>query len=520
MKRRHFSKIFLVLSVLTLTIALYGCTGGKEGEGNENPTSADNSSSGEPTYGGSVVVGIQQDLDSLDPHLAVAAGTREVLFNIFEGLVKPDEDGNLVPAVASDYSVSDDGKIYTFKLREGVKFHNGATVTAEDVKYSIDRCAGKLGGEALVSALSVIDSVNIVDQSTIQIVLSEPDTELIGYLTVAIIPKDYDNQAQAPVGTGPFQFVSYTPQQNLIVKKFDDYWQDGVPYLDQVEFKIVSNTDSVLLDLKGGSIDIYAYLTADQANELKSSFQILEGNMNLVQALFLNNKSDLFDDVKVRQAIAYAVNRQEILDMVAGGKGTIIGSNMFHGFSKYYDAELADVYAQDIKKAKQLLKEAGYPDGFEMTIKVPSNYQFHVDTAQVIVEQLKQVGITAKIELVEWTTWLSDVYKARDYEATVIGLDAQLAPKDLMDRYASDASNNFVNFSNTQYDDILKKAIATTNDDEKVKYYKQLQKILTDNAASVYIQDPALTVAMNKKLAGYKFYPVYVQDMSSVYFKK
>ena len=182
-------------------------------------------------------------MDSLDPHLAETAGTREVLYNVFEGLVKPDKNGDLVPAVASDYKVSDDGKVYTFTLRENVKFHNGETVTAEDVKYSIERNAGKTGGDVLVSAFAKIDSVNIVDDSTIDVVLSEADTEFIGYMTVAIIPKDYDSQATAPIGTGPYKFVSYTPQENIKLEKFADYWQSGVPTIDNVEFRIVQNTD-------------------------------------------------------------------------------------------------------------------------------------------------------------------------------------------------------------------------------------------------------------------------------------
>ena len=160
-------KILAVLLTIATCAALTACFGGSKGSGK---TSQDNNS---------IVVGIQNDLDSLDPHLAETAGTREVLYNVFEGLVKPDKNGDLVPAVASDYKVSDDGKVYTFTLRENVKFHNGETVTAEDVKYSIERNAGKTGGDVLVSAFAKIDSVNIVDDSTIDVVLSEADTEFI-----------------------------------------------------------------------------------------------------------------------------------------------------------------------------------------------------------------------------------------------------------------------------------------------------------------------------------------------------
>ena len=172
-----------------------------------------------------------------------------------------------------------------------------------------------------------------------------------------------------------------------------------------------------------------------------------------------------------------------------------------------------------INLLEQYLKEAGYENGFSFTIKIPSNYQFHVSTGEVIVEQLKKVGIEAKIELIDWTTWLEDVYTNRNFEATVIGIDAKLAPSDMMLRYKSDYSKNFCNYANTEYDEVLAKAMSTTNEDEKVGYYHQLQEILADDAAAIYIMDPPTLVALNNKLQGFTFYPIFVQDMSVLSFK-
>ena len=157
--------------------------------------------------------------------------------------------------------------------------------------------------------------------------------------------------------------------------------------------------------------------------------------------------------------------------MVADGKGEIIGSNMFPGFTKYYNGDLASLYDYDPQKAKSLLNDAGYPDGFTFTITVPSNYPYHVDTAQVIVEQLKQIGVDATIKQVEWATWLSDVYSSRDYESTIIGLDAKLAPRNVLERYQSSASGNFVNYDNENFDKVFEKAIRTTDDSEKWLLY-------------------------------------------------
>lgn len=496
--------VFSLVFVLLLSTLLTACGSKKENEQ-------------------TVVVGITNDLDSLDPHKAVAAGTREVLFNMFEGLVKPNSNGDLVSAVAEDYEISEDGMKYTFILRDNVKFHNGKTVTVDDVVYSIKRCAGLLEDKdpnvVQVSALSIISEIHIVDEKTVELVLNEPNTELLSYLTFAIIPDDYDQQDKAPVGTGPFKFVSYEALGSLVIERNEDYYMEGVPYLDKVTFKISADTQSAFMELLAGTIDVFPYLTQTQASQLTSDYEIEVGNTNLVQALFLNNAVEPFDDVRVRQALCYAIDRQAILDMVAGGNGTIIGSNMFPNFKKYYNEDLASRYSYDVDKAKELLKEAGYESGFSFTITVPSNYQFHVDTAQVIVEQLKQIGITAKIQLVEWANWLDDVYKGRNYEATIIGLDSQLAPSDILLRYNSDDNKNFVNYSNEKYDEIYQLAIKTTDEEKKVEYYKQLQAMLSEDAASVYIQDPASLVAVNKNLGGYTFYPVFVQDMSLVYYK-
>lgn len=528
MKRKKL--LLLIAAVLTLSVALSGCSGDKKREGaDQSPAdaeeaagqteeTAEQNSLGEPMEGGSIVLGIPQDLeDSLDPHIAVAAGTKEILFNIFEGLVKPDSEGNLVSAVASKHNVSEDGKTYTFTLREGVKFHNGADVTVEDVKYSIDRCADSSKGEPLVSAYSIIESTNVLDDKTIEIVLSEPNTEFLAYMTTAIIPKDYTNQDKEPVGTGPFRYVSRSPQENIILEKFDSYWGEPA-HLDKVTFKIIADSDTIVMNLKGGSVDMFARITSAQAAELGEEFQIEEGTMNLVQALYLNNARPPFDNKLVRQALCYAVNPQEIMMMIADGKGTEIGSSMFPAFGKYYMEELKDIYTTDLEKARALLKEAGYPDGFDMTVTVPSNYGPHIDTAQVLTEQLKQIGVNVKIELIEWDSWLSDVYGGRNYESTVVGVDASaLTARALLERFTSSAPNNFINFKNEEYDRLFEEVKACTEDEKQVELYQQMERILAEDAANVYIQDMAELVALKKSFGGYTFYPLYVQDMSKLY---
>lgn len=504
MKRKGLKKLFSVAVLLTLTIALSACSGDKQGE---------NSSQ--------ITIGIPQDMeDSLDPNKIVAAGTKEIYFNIYEGLVKPDSDGNICPAVASDYVISDDMRTYTFTLREGVKFHDGSLVTVEDIKHTLDKCADTGNKDPLVEAFSNVESINIIDDRTVEIVLFQPSTDFIAGLAdvnAAIVPKHNDDPDKVAIGTGPYMYVSRSPQENFVLKKFDEYWGEPA-HIENVVLKICANTDSVVMDLNGGSIDMFARLTTAQADQLSNDYNVLEGSMNLVQAMYLNNAAEPFDDIRIRQALCYAIDKEEILLMIADGLGTPIGSSMFPAFGKYYMPELNDVYKTDIEKAKKLLAEAGYPDGFSFTVKVPSNYTPHIDTAQVIAEQLKAINVEAKIELIEWDSWLSDVYAGRDYQATVVGVDASsLTAGALLMRFKSDAGNNFINFNSEAYDVAFSNAIEATDDDMQTAFYKECLKILTDEAANVYIQDLAELVAINKKYAGYEFYPLYVQDLSKLY---
>ena len=506
---------FLLLASL-LCAALTGCGGSsteKTPEGGQTQTGSTDAVANE------ITVGIAQDLDdSLDPHLAVAAGTKEVMFNVFEGLMKPTSTGDLTPAVAESYTVSEDRLTYTFTLREGVKFHNGDEVTAEDVVYSISRCADTTDGTPLVEAFSVIQSVEAVDARTVAITIAEPSNEFISYMTTAILPADYDQQDTAPVGTGPFKFVSRAAQDNIVLERFDEYW--GTPaYLDKVTFKIMENADSLVMSLQSGAIDLCSHLTSTQVAQLGGDFYVAEGTMNLVQALYLNNAEKPFDDVRVRQALCYAVDKQGIIDLAFDGYGSPIGSSMYPAFGKYFDESLTNYYTKDVEKAKSLLADAGYPNGFEMTITVPSNYQPHIDTAQVLVEQLKEIGVTAKIELVEWGTWVSDVYAGRQFQSTVVGVDASnMTARALLERFTSTASNNFINYNDPEYDALFAQAQATADDAEQTALYKQMETRLAENAANVYIQDLADLVAMRSNLDGLNFYPIYVLDLSTVHY--
>lgn len=531
MKKRGILSLVMVLLV---SAALSACSGGKNTESSDtdnnssevqsqsesvNSNAAENTTANEPVQGGNVVVGITQDLVSLDPHQVTDAGTRGTVFNLYEGLVKPTAEGDIEPAVAQDYVISEDAKTYTFTLREGVTFHDGSAVTVDDIKYSIERYA-EIQGES--SAFSTfLDSVEAADDRTVVLTLKDSYSEFLPYLaSAAIIPASNEDPEGNPIGTGPFMYVSYTPGQSLKLAKYEGYWKTGYPFLDTAEFKIIADATTAYTELQAQTIDILNYLTIDQANALSTDdFNIVTGSMMLVHAMFVNNEYEPLQDVRVRQALCYAVDRQAINDFLFGGQSQLIGSHMIPAIKKYYNPDTENVYSYDPEKAKSLLAEAGYENGFDLVISVPKEYQQHVDTAQIIAEQLKAVGINATVDsTIDWATWLSDIYGAKNYQATVIGFDGTLAPSDWLKKYTTDAGNNLPKFSNAEYDEVFAKAYAAVDENEKAELYKQCEMILAEQAASVYIEDPADFVGVNAKLAGYQFYPVAAQDLSTVYY--
>ncbi len=478
------------------------------------------SAQSEPKTGGSITIAISQDLDkSLDPHIATSAGKREIFFNIFEGLVKADPDGNFVPALAESYDISEDGTLFTFHLRSGVKFHNGSDFTAADVVYTLDRLRGVDTGTPLLAVFSAIESVTAVDDMTVEVKLSEPNLEYLAYLNTAIIPHDYAGQDTFPVGTGPYKFKSHVVQENIVLEKFEDYWGEPA-YLDKVTFRIIENIDALVMALRSGSVDMSVHRVSSDVQDIGKDYVLVESPSNIVQAMYLNNAVKPLDDVRVRRALNYAVNLEEVMIFTNDGLGTPLGSSIYPAFGKYFMPELAEAYPYDPAKAKALLAEAGYPNGFPLTITVPSNYAVHVNCAQVLAEELKAVGIDAKINLVEWATWLSDVYQGRNFEATVVGFDASfLTARALLERWISTNGKNMINFNDPEYDRVLQAAFTATDEAEQTELYKQAEKILSDEAANVYLMDPNELTVISNKLDGYVSYPMFVIDLSKIYFK-
>ena len=470
--------------------------------------------------GSTVTVGITQEPSVLDPHTVAAAGDREIIFNIYEGLYKFDSEGVLNPCLATDYELSADMDEYIFTIRKGVKFHSGKEMTPEDVVFSLSRAAGLLPGQdkAPVDDLKVISEVKVSqdDPNKVVVKLKEKSSELLSYFTTGIIPSGYEDCQTKPVGTGPFKFDSYNPGQNVTISRFDGYWGQKA-MIDKAVFKICADMDAGMVELTNGSIDIFPHFTTDRAKQIdQTKFKIDSNVSNMPQIFILNDKVKPFDNPKVREALNYGVNRKDIISVSSDGNGVELTTAMSPAMGKYYDKTLDGTYSYDPEKAKQLLTEAGYPDGFELTVTVPSNYLVHVNTAVELASELSAVGIDLEIEQVDWATWLETVYTNREYESTVICLTSDYAPYDVLQRYASDSSDNFINYSNSEVDELLAEIPTLADTEAKTDLYHQILNIMVEDNASCYIQDPTTLTAVSVRLTGYSVYPMYVQDMSQV----
>ena len=466
-----------------------------------------------------VRINISAEPDSLDPWQSAAADTAAIFNNVFEGLLKPSSSGGLNPCIAERYSVSDDKLTYEFKLRKNIVFHNGKKLTSKDVLYTYQRLAGLEGLKAVSNKFGSVESIAAPDDYTFTVRLSKPDASFLALNSFAILPEGYDNQAEHPIGTGPYKFVSYAAGQKLTFEKNADYYiPERMPRVNTVEVYIMTNAAAVVSALRSDQLDIAYFINGEDANLLKSDYAVSSAPSNMVQIFGLNNAYGPLSDLRVRQAINCAVNKKDIIDGVWAGYADELYTNFSPVLKEYYNDSLSGFYPYDIEKAKALLAEAGYTDGFELVITVPANYSAHVQTAEILVSQLAKINVRAKLELVEWATWLEQVYTKYQYQSTVISFSGKIEPNDILARYVSTNKRDFIRFTNAKYDSLMEKALSETDTVARINLYRECQKLMTENAASVFICDPNRIVATKKNLHGYTFYPVSFVDFAAWYY--
>ncbi len=516
-RSRFLRAISAFLAFCAMLWVLAGCSNG----GSASQAASGSSANGEPKV---VRINNPAEPDSLDPWQSASSDTEAIFHNVFEGLCLYDQEGEIVPGLAESWDVSEDGKTYTFHLRQGVVFHNGKAFTSADALYTYETLTGLGGGEPLTQKLSMIQSLSAPDDYTLEVTLNAPSASFLPLTIMAVLPEGYEDQASHPVGTGPFRFVEYVPSQRVVLEKNPDYYRKGADggdlvKIDRVEVYVMEDQAAVVSALRSGQLDIATMLKADDASLLEGEFDLYHSPQNMAQGLFLNNQSAPLDDLRVRQALCYAVDRDQVVEGAFGGQATKIYSNFSPMMPRYYNEALEGSYETDVEKAKELLREAGYGDGLDLTITVPANYQPHIDTAQILVQQLEAVGVHAKIETMEWATWLERVYGQADYQCTVVGLSGKLDPDAVLGRFESSYSKNFYRFSNAEYDELIQGARVELDDGKRAEKYKRCQEILTQEAVSVFLTDPNLNVACRKDLKGFTFYPVTFYDFSKLYYQ-
>ena len=465
-------------------------------------------------------ISISSEPDAFFPWKAASSDSKAIIYNIYDSLTFFDADGKIIPQIAKNWSVSEDGLVYTFNLESGIKFHDGSALTEKDVLYTYKNMAGLDGYTVKNDSMTIVSSVESPEAGVVVITLKSPSSEFVNLCATCPVVKDGATADDPIIGSGPYKFVSYDIHNKVVLERNDEYWNNARKgKIKTAELYVMTNESATLSALSSNQIDVAQLITPGTAKAMSSNFTLVNTPQNMVQILAMNNLVKPFDDIRVRKAISMAVNKKEIIAGVMDSSATELYSNFSPIMKSYYNDELKNVNPYDPDRAKALLAEAGYPKGFEMTITVPSNYQAHMDTAQVIVNNLAQIGIKAKIEGIEWTTWLSRVYTQKDYETSVIAFGGKLEPSNILRRYYSTYKRNFVNYKNPAFDKAFDEAFSALTQEEQTAKYKECQKYLAEDAPAVFICDPNNAVLTQKNVKGYVCYPVVFYDLSSYYFE-
>jgi len=499
-------KKFLVMSLILFAFALY--------------TTAVHAQS-KPVSGGSLTIAQGVEPPGLDPTTNPSTAIPRVVYgNVLEGLVRIDRTGKIIPALASKYKVSKDGKEYIFSLKKGIKFHDGKSFDAEDVKFTFERLMDPKTAIVHPEYYKDIDLVQTLDSHTVKIRLKSVNSMFLFNLarpdSIIVNSQTADKLKTAPVGTGPFKLVEWARGDRIILEKFAAYHRKGFPYLDKVTFKFIGDPSAQIASLRAGDIDVIGYdVSPENALLLEKDpkFKVLNGYTTTEVILSTNQTRKPFSDVRVRRAMAHAIDRSAIIKGAMSGYGTPIGSHMDPGNPYYID--LTSTYPYNPEKAKQLLAEAGYLNGFEAVIKLPERFAYTKRTGEIIADMFSKVGIQLKIELIEWGQWLDRVFRNADFDLTVIG---HAEPFDI-NIYAN--PKYYFRYDNPKFQETLKKAEMEPNPKKRKEIYVSLQKMITEDAVNGFLfVMPSLPTMKKEVMNWWKDYPMTAQDVTEVWIQK
>ncbi len=458
-----------------------------------------------PPRGGRLTVAINAEPPVLDPTASTSQEIARVLYdNVLQGLVKFNAKGEIVPALAERWTVSPGGLTYTFHLRRNVTFHNGARFGAEDVLFKFQRARDPRSGHTHPEYYRDIARVEAPDPYTVVFRLRQPDSEFLFNLArpdSVIGPRGRtDEQRTHPVGTGPFRFAAWERGVAIRLERYPGYYVRGLPYLDQVTFRILPDQNAQLAALRAGDLDVLGYGVVPEnalALQRDPNFQVVVGTTTTEITVGMNNGRPPFDDVRVRRAIQHAVNKDELIRGVMMGFGTKIGSHRSPNEPCYVD--LSNFYPPDAARARALLAEAGYgpqnPLTFTFTLAAPYPYERRLGEA--IAAQLARVGVRAQLEVVEWATWLSRVFRGADYQMTIIG---HSEPNDI-EIYAN--PNYYFRYQNPRFGRLLEQYRRLNDPKRACELMGQLQRMLAEDAVNVWVMNAPYVAALRSTVKGW-----------------
>ncbi len=464
-------------------------------------------------------VAYSTDPQGLDPQKTAAVATFNITGSIYDTLLAITPDWKIENRLAEDYTISPDGMEITFNLKKGVKFHNGREMKAEDVKYSFDRLKGE--GSPKAGDYKNITKIEVTGDYSVKFTTANLDVELVKAFTypwTAIVPAEAADTLQTnPIGTGAYKFVEWIPQQQVILTRNDDYFGEKAKIKD-LGFVLIPDATSQFAALQVGDIHI-TEITGNQVKSLEQSanLKVYTEPMNAVQILALNNNNKALSDIRVRQAIAKAINKDALIETVVWGYGDKVGAHLPINYPDYVDTN--NVMPYDPEGAKNLLAEAGYANGLKLELILPKSYQIHVDAGQIIADQLSKIGITTDIKIIEWGQWLADVYNGKQYEMTVVALSGRLDSYYFLKRYHSQ-SKDFISIPTGDIDQLLEQSVKERDAAKRQEIFKQIQQTLAEKVPVVYIQTPHKTFGLAKNVEGFRIYPIDIYEYKNVYFAK
>lgn len=490
--------IVAVLSVAAMSLA--ACAGGNAGDGGGS-------------NGGTLQYGLDSDVPKLNTPQNQGSASMILNAALHRGLVQYDASGQIVPALAESWD--DEGEqTFTFRLRDGLTFHDGSALTSEDVKATLEYIADPAHSAKLKAAAAGIASIDTPDDTTVTVHLAAPDAAFLSFLadvTGAILPSEKLGQ-DGPTydGAGPFQFVSYEQGSSFVVKKFDGYYDAANVKLDGIDFQIIADQTARDNAFLSGSVDLVSFVGWNSYDQVKAQSSLVLDRTDgpFMYLEFNTTGSGPFSNPLVRQAVAYAVDRQGVIDAALGGQGKPLQGMPIPEDSEYYNAAYADFYKKDLGKARQLLAEAGYPNGFTATMLSSSQYSFHENTAISVQADLAQIGITLEMNLPDWPTRL-ELGAAGDYDIAVYGTSGLTNDPAFLSEILTPtgAQNSSYGYDDPKVNELLAKGRATTDVEARKAVYDELSAYVLQQAPIVPLAWRAQAFGYSTKVKGFHNIP-------------